>query len=535
MIRLPPQRPQVAQIKSIPAPVGGLNVLSAINFMPQTDAIELTNWIATQYGVRTRKGWREWVIGMTDQVRTIMEWAPDRSLVTYKLFAATDNNIYDVSSSTNVPVVSLALAGVAGCGRFSDTNMQNTAGDFLLIAAHTGGYKYYNGAAWTTPAFGGGAGQISGCDPALFSYVQMWKRRAWFHEKGTSHIWYLPVDSITGAAAKLDIGPQLEHGGIVSFIARWTIDAGEGVDDYLVVGGENGDIVIYKGTDPASSATFGLVGVWYVGKLPIGKRATIQYGGDLLILTAIGLQPLSYVTRGGQSLLRASSVDYLKKVQPLFSDLLTNRSNQEGWEMALSLEEGLLVVQTPPNSTLLYEQYALNTNTNTWSKFTNMSMATIFSGQLGAFFGTTDGKICQFLTGFFDQVAYGAAVGNGIPGVIQPAYSYYGYQGTKQFQMVRPTFLAADRPNVTIGMVVDFQQNILTAAPIYASPVGALWDVALWDAAVWGGALITYNDWYAAGAIGFAGTPYLNTICVADTFLASLDVMFEPVQNGPQI
>lgn len=534
-MRVKPQRPSVATIKSQPAPVGGLNVLSAINFMPQTDAIDLTNWIATQYGVRTRKGWREWVTGMTDEVRTIMEWAPDRSLTTYKLFASTDNNIYDVTLSTNVPVVSLALAGTDGCGRFSSANMQNSAGDFLLIAAHTGGYKYYDGAAWATPTFGGGAGQVSGCDPAKFSYVQMWKRRAWFHEKGTANVWYLAADSITGVATKFDVGPQLEHGGIISFIARWTIDAGTGVDDYLVIGGENGDIVIYKGTDPASSSTFGIVGVWYVGKLPTGKRASIQYGGDLLVLTSSGLQPLSYVTRGGQSLLRSSAVDYLKKIQPLFSDLMTVTIDQEGWEMGYSLNEGLLIVSTPPNSTTTYEQYALNTNTNTWCKFTNMNMATLFCGIAGSFYATTDGKLMEFLTGYFDNVLYGTTTGNGIAGVIQPAYNYYGSQGTKQFQMVRPTFLAADRPNVTISMVVDYQQNILAATPLYVVASGAKWDTALWDAAVWGGALVTYNDWYAAGAIGFAGSPYLYTICVADTLLASIDVMYEPVQNGPQI
>lgn len=535
-MKLEPQRPQVATVSSLPAPVGGLNAESAINFMPKTDALVLTNWIAEAYGVRTRKGWYEHAINLAAEVKTIFEYAPDRSASTYKMFASTDANIYDVTNSTNAPAVSLALSNVANAGRFSTSMFANSAGTFLAIAAQAGGYSYYNGAAWATPTFGAGAGQINNVDPVKFIFVLSWKRRLWFVEKGTANGWYLAVDSVTGAATKFDFGPQLRHGGGISFLATWTIDAGEGIDDLLVVGGENGDILIYKGTDPTSTSTFGIVGTWYVGPLPVGRRPACSFGGDLLVLTSNGLQPLSYVTRGGQSLLRASSVDYLKKVQTLFQGLLNERLTQTGWELCLIPKDNLLLILVPPNGTTTYEQYALKTNGSTWSKFTNMSMNTVFASVQGAFFGTTDGKVCRFLSGYFDAIPYGSSVGNGIPGIIQFSYNYFNNPGqTKQAQMVRPVFLAADRPNVTVTVVADFEQNILTSSPVYAAAGGVLWDVAKWDSAVWAGALTNYKDWYAAGAIGFALSVYLNTICVADTFLAAVDVMYEPVQNGPQI
>lgn len=542
MIKIQPKRSRRAAsvTKSTSAPVGGLNVVDAIQGMPTTDAIQLINWIATQYGVRCRKGYREWFIELGAEVRTIMEYSPDRAAAATdaKIFAVTDAAIYDVTTSGNVPVVSQALAGTDLCGRLSHTSMANSAGTFLLTAANTGGYRYFDGTAWATPTFGGGAGQVSGCDPATFGYVQMWKRRAWFHEVGTTSLWYLAVDSVTGVATEFDVGPQLEHGGIVSFIARWTIDAGEGIDDYLVIGGENGDILVYKGTDPASSATFGLVGVWYVGRLPIGQRPSVQFGGDLLVLTATGLQPLSYVTRGGQSLLRSSSVDYLKKIQPLFSELLLDTSDQLGWELALSDSENLLVVLTPPNGTTAYNQYALYTNNNTWCEFNNMDMSTALASSDGRFFyGTTDGKVIQAFTGFFDNVAYGASTGDGIAGVIQPSYQYFGYPGvTKQMHLIRGNFLAADRPGVTAAAIADFEQNTIVAAPTVGGPGGgALWDVALWDVAVWSGAQNAYSDWQSVNAIGYAISGYFRTLCVGETLLASIDYIYEPVRGGPQL
>lgn len=524
-----PQRPKTNIQKSQSAPVGGLNVVSALQGMPQNDAFELTNWIAQQYGVRSRKGFSEWAINLSGEVRTIMEYAPDRNNVSArKLFAATDNNIYDVTTSTNAPPVSLALPGTDQFGRFTNTMFANAAGTFLLITSNQGGYKYFNGAAWATPTLGGGAGQVTPVDPANLIYVQPWKHRNWFIEKGTTKVWYSDIDSITGTFHPLDIGPSLEHGGVLSFIGRWSIDAGEGVDDFLVIGGEKGDIVIYKGTDPSSASTFGLVGVWYIGSLPIGHRTSVQYGGDLLVFGATGIQPVSYITRGGQSLLRSSSVDYLRKIQPRLGDLLITTSTQLGWEMIMSLEENLLIVLTPPNNTTAYDQYALYTNANTWCKFTGMSMATAFSSETGVFYGTTTGKVIKALSGYFDNVAYGDTVGNGIAGIIQTSYQYFGYPGMyKQWHLVRPTFIAADRPAVSIDIVADYQQSILPTAPVYAVSAGSKWDISRWDINVWGGGLNTYQDWYGATGLGYVGSAYLNTVCVGDTFLVSIDHVFE--------
>lgn len=516
------------------APIGGLNVRDPINAMPALDALDLLNWIPQQYGLRTRKGYKEWAINMTDPIQTVMAYQPNREdLTSYRLFAATDNNIYDITTSTNIPPVSLVLPGGDSYGRFSHTMMTNTAGSFLLVCSHSGGYKHYSsGGGWVTPTLGGGAGQITPIDPTSLCFVALWKRRSWFIEKNSTNAWYSGVDAVTGTFTKLELGPFVKHGGKLAFIANWTVDAGEGIDDLLVFAFENGDVLIYKGTDPNSAATFALVGAYYVGSLPVGRRCFTPLGGDLLILSELGVNPLSYVTRGGQQILRSSSVDYLGKIQPRLADLVASLSNQLGWDMILYPKDNLMIINKPTGGVNIFDQYALYTNTNAWTIFRGMPMTCFAVANNQFYFGSADGKVYLGFDGYFDNVLFGQTIGAGIQGLIEPCFSYYGRPGMyKQFLMARPTFLAVDEPTVQCDMLADYKFEPPTGSLVYTTPDDALWDVALWDTAVWGGALNVHQDWFGVQALGYTGAPFLNTVTLGDTFLVSIDVMFEP--GGP--
>lgn len=516
------QRGLVSRPTSRPAPLGGLNVRDSLAAMPTNDALTLTNWVAQQYGVRTRKGYIEWAINMTDDVKTVMSYEAARDNPgAYRLFAATDNNIYDVTSSTNVPAVSAALSGATDGGRFSFVQMANSAGTFLLAASYTGAYRYWDGAAWQVPV-------TIGVLNAEIVFVNTWKRRVWFIKKGTSEAYYGALDAVTGTWTKFDLGPFMLHGGKLAFIATWSIDAGEGIDDLLIFGGENGDILIYKGLDPTSATDFQKVGSWFVGRLPIGRRCFQVLGGDLLILSELGLQPLSYVTRGGQSLLRASSVDYLGKIQPKLAELMGTLQDQLGWDLMQFPRENFLLVNKPLGGFSFYQQYSLYTNTNTWSLFQNMPMLCGTVAQNNFYFGGPNGKVYKGFSGYFDNILYGATSGDGIVGQIQTAFDYFGTPGiTKQFHMARPNFLAVDRPAALVQMAADFSTLLPVGSPVAGSPSGALWDTALWDSAVWGGNLLPFADWIGVQAYGKCGSCALDTVCLGDTVLVSIDYLYE--------
>ena len=540
------QWPATQQVFSKPAPSGGLNARDPIAAMPETDAVALVNWLPDTYGVRCRKGYREWAINFpsNNPVQGICAYAAPQdtfpggtfldipTVMPGKLFAATKAGIYDVTTSTNAPTLSRALTGGALSGWIHSVMLTNSAGSFLLVASETDGYYYYDGAAWAYPTFGGGAGQVAGADPHTFVHVSMWKRRAWFVLRDSTKALYLPVDSITGAGSLFDFGPLFKHGGHLAYIANWTIDAGEGIDDFLVAVGSNGDVLVYKGTDPASLTTFSLVGSWYVGQIPVGRRAYTQYGGDLVIVSSQGVFPVSYVTRGGTDILVASAQEYSSKIRTIMGQDLRSSFTVRGWQVLMHPSERVMNVSVPDYGSVARQQYAISTSVNQWCIFNNIPVYCYGTCAGYAFAGTLDGKVLLLYNGQFDNVAYGATQGQGIPGAMQLAFSSFGTPAMeKQFLMVRAVFLSADVPNVLVDIGVNYDAAVPTGSPSYIPSTAAVWNTSLWNSAIWGGAQKVYSEWATVNGIGFAGGAALVTVCVGDTTLTSVDYMVLPA--GP--
>lgn len=530
------------QEKSVPAPVGGLNARDGYASMPPLDAVDLVNWIPDTGGLRCRKGWSEWAINFPGAraVEGIAAYfAPSTAFpggaflsaptsMPGKLFAATQAAIYDITSATNAPAVSQALSNTSLAGWISSINLTNAAGTFLLLCSETDGYFTYDGAAWVKVTLGGGATQVSVVDPTTFVHVSMWKRRAWFVQRNSTKAAYLAVDSLYGAAASFDFGPLFKHGGHLSYIANWTIDAGEGIDDLLVAVGSNGDVLVYKGTDPTSATTFTLVGSWFVGQIPVGRRAYTQFGGDLVIASADGIFPISYVTRGGADFLVASSKEYSSKIRPLIGQDLRASFTIRGWQMILHPSERIMLVNVPDYGSSSQLQYAMSTGVNQWCKFKYITIYSLGSTAGYSFGGTSDGRVFLLFNGYLDAVAYGASTGNGIVGSVIPAFSDFGYPGLdKQFLGVRPVFLSSAVPSVSADIAVNYTLTTPIGSIPFAGAAGSLWNGANWNVGVWGsGVKQPYAEWAAAGDDGFAGTATLATSCIGDTILASVDYMF---------
>lgn len=534
--------PRTHEIKTGPAPVGGLNARDPLPAMPPQDAVKLVNWIPDVGGVRSRKGYVEWAINFPSDkaVETVMPYlGPDASFpagtflttpttMPGTLFAATEDGIYDVTSQTNAPVLSQALSGADFAGWISHCAMTNAGGTFLLCCSESDGYLYYNGATWAIPTMGGGAGQIANVDPADFVHVLVWKNRAWFVERDSTRCWYLGVDSITGAATKFDFGPLLKKGGHVAYLANWTIDAGTGVDDFLVVVGSNGDVLVYKGTDPSSSTTFGLVGTWFVGQIPVGRRGYCQYGGDLVLVSAEGVFPVSYVTRGGADLLVASSKEYSSKISPLMGASLRSTFTIRGWQLMLHPTERLLLVNVPDINTSVNFQYAMSTVLNAWTTFEGIPTYCYGISAGYAFAGTQDGRVLLILSGGGDAVEYGETVGSPISGFVQPSFSYFDTPALEKiFHMARATFLSLDEPQYVADVNVNFEVADPYGVPEYNPIDLARWDQDAFEQAKWVGGIRAWSEWISTPALGFCGSLALKTSVPGDTVLASVDYMFE--------
>lgn len=533
-------QPKTNLVVTKPAPTGGLNARDALSAMPETDAVELINWIPDAYGLRSRRGYSEWATGLGGEVKSVLTYfsptdtfpstvLSDPTQMPGKLFAATDDDIFDVTTKGAGPSSSKTLSGNDNAGWLSSCMVTNVAGSFLCVASEADGYFFYNGTAWVTPTMGGGAGQIANVDPADICFVMNWKRRLWMVEKDSTRVWYLPTDSITGTATGLDFGPLFANGGHLSYLARWTIDAGEGIDDFLVVVSSNGDVLVYKGTDPSSVTTFQLVGSWSIGQIPVGRRAFCQYGGDLLLISAEGVFPLSYVTRGGAGLLVATSKEYSSKIRARIGPVLRSSFTSRGWQAAVHPGERLLLVTVPTAARHRNAQYAMNTTLNEWCMFQDIPINCVGTSAGYMLAGTEDGRVLLLFSANLDDIALDGSGGNGIYGVIQPAYSNFQTPALQKLMlMIRPHFLAAARPGVAVTVVTDYSRSQGQVYPMYSEDSSARFDVSLWNQARWGSVDGTpFSEWVGVGGVGSAAAALLFTGCGGDTVLTAIDYMYQ--------
>jgi hypothetical protein len=361
---------------------------------------------------------------------------------------------------------------------------------------------------------------ITGVDSSNFINVNLFKNRLYFTQKNSLNCWYLPVDSIGGAALPLYFGSIARNGGFLQAMGTWTLDAGQGADDYAVFVTSMGEVIVYNGTDPNTAATWLLKGVWQLGQT-FSRRCFFKWGGDLLLLTQDGLVPLASALQSSRLDPRINLTD---KIYYPISQAATNFYSNFGWQIQYFASENMLILNIPTSSGM--EQYVMHTITKAWARFTGIqAYCWEPSGDNTMHFGG-DGFVGNFYASSSDN-------GTNITAVVQQAYSYFDTPGqNKRFTMVRP-ILQSDGglPSVLCGLSVDFQPIDNSGAISFnpSSQAVAVWDTAKWDENNWGGGLITTRIWQGVTGIGFAGSINLTAVAQGiELHWASTDYVMEP-------
>lgn len=551
-------RPQVGAITPLAIPAKGINARDSLALMGPENAISLVNVLCEPYGLRTRKGYSEWAKNLppldpptVTPVATVMMHYPAltptlvalakpmsaRPIFTRllteprapatppvgTLFAARDGKLFNVTAGGVGPWV--AEAGVAGASDFwTWLNFQNLAGSFLVATNDAGGYALYNGAAWVVPVMGSGAGQIDGIDPAKFCFVVEHKKRLWFIEKDSTKSWYLPVGQITGLAKEFNFGEQFKHGGHLVALACWTVDGGIGVDDYFVAVSSQGDVALYKGTDPDSPTDWAIVGVWHVGALPVGRRPVVNTGADVYILSQFGVTPISLLLNAPQQgLLEQRRTTYL--IAPLIARLMREFSNLTGWQIYTLPKEELFLIGVPREAQQFGGQYfVLKLSTGGWSLTKDVPYASFVNADQSVFAGTNDGRVVRAFDGPLDNVLIGSQVGVPIQCQVTPAYQPLGAPGyQKMILLIRPTFITTITPTLRLQILTDYGPPKPAVVPTLPDISVSRWNEDLWDTAKWSGVQDPIHRWLGCHGVGFAATAQLDYKAGGDTVLASID------------
>ncbi len=495
-----------AQSRSLPAPVGGWNARDSIADMDEKDAVILTNFFPSTTSVNLRGGFSKYSTGYGAQVETVMAYA---GAATNKLFGIAGGAVYDATAGGAVGAA--ALSGLTN-SRWQYINVTTAGGNFIEMCNGADAVYTFDGTNWTSQA-----GNITGVTSSTLININMHKNRVWFIQANTLKAWYLPVQSISGAAAALDLSAFCPHGGYLMAMMTWTMDAGYGVDDMAVFITSQGDCLVYRGADPSSASTWALVGVFWLGS-PIGRRCSMKYKGDALIITQDGLLPLSSALQSSRLNPRVALTD---KIQKATSDAVTNYGANFGWQIMPFPKQNALFLNVPVATNANQQQYVMNTITGQWCNFTGWLANCFELYQDNLYFGGTDYIAKAWNTN--------ADAGAAIPTSALQAFSYFKSPAQiKRFTMIRPTFYASSPPSVNGQINVDFDQNPATAVLAVASAIGSLWDTGTWDSGIWGAGLELSRQWQGAAGVGYCGAPNINTNTNAiDLQWISTDVVFE--------
>jgi hypothetical protein len=483
--------------KSIPAPVWGWDALNSIANMPPDHAFRLINWFPQPGYCEIRRGHIEWAdTGTGLAVETLATYT---GISSRKMFAASGSEIFDV---TLTGMSSSVVSGL-GSARWQYINFATSGGNFLYMVNGVDPPEIFDGAAWSNPT-------ITGISSPDIIGVNAHKNRLWFTMVNSSTAYYLPVNSIQGAASAFPLGGLWSQGGYLMAMGTWSIDGGTGLDDYAVFISSRGQVAIYNGTDPSSSTTWSLVGVFDMGA-PIGRRCFSRVGADLAIISIDGIVPLSrslIFTRAA-----VQKVSLSQNILRVMSQAASDYFNNFGWEFITYPRGNMVIINVPQIENDTQVQFVMNALNGSWCMFEGMNSNCWELLNELLYFGGNNG------------IVYQADTGGGDPDLtmradMMTAYNYYGDRGhQKRWMMCRPLITTDQRANPGLAFNVDFQTDAEIDVTAVAPAGSALWDVALWDVGEWAPGTTTEALWDSVTGIGYCASIRL----VVDVLPTSVD------------
>lgn len=447
---------------------------------------------------------------------------PVKSLFTYgtgggaKLFAGVDGEIFDVSVRSS-PASAYSVTN----GYWSVVGFTASDGTRYLRGVNGVDTPWvYDGTTFDpTPAltFPGG----SSVTPEQLSFVWSFKNRLFFIQNDSLDVWYLAVGNVGGELTHLPLGGIFSLGGHLVFGASWSMETGGGLSSMCLFVTSNGEVAVYQGMGPDDTNTWGLVGIYFIGK-PRGPQSFIRRGGDIVVATDIGFIAISQALQKDTPSLSPSAMSF--PIEDEWNRFV--RQRVEPWAAAVWTEGQMVAIALPTPSGQTPTWLVANARTGRWASFTgwDASCLSVYNGEL--YFGSPDGKVYQANTGGADDgMPYVAAYA--------PVFDQLGQPGLKTVQMARPVIRARGKLSPRISVHADFRLTLPPPPGAAGEAAAGVWGVGVWGEATWGdgvnGQTITdtWRNVYGEGeAISVAIQITSATVAPLDAEFIRTDVTF---------
>jgi len=516
MRRFVPPQPPKTKAKTYAAPRRGWIKNENLAISKPEGASVLTNWFPTATGCRVRKG--------TDQYATIGS-AAVTALMVYtvgasdKFFAADASNIYDITTIADADTAPTAtVTGLAG-GGWQYAQFATDGGTFLVAVNAADDYYVYDGTDWTNDTYA-----ITGVDSSTLNYVWGYQKRLFFTKKDSLDAYYLPVNQIAGKASVIPLGGVFRLGGSLLFGATWSVDSGSGLQESCVFVTTEGEIAIYVGSNPTSADSWQLKGVYQCGK-PLGARAWMRAGGDLLIATDIGLVPLSQAVAKDKAALAMGSVSF--PIEDAWVEAAQLRQSLP-WSVEVWPTRQLAMIGTPTTTGQNTEVFVVNVRTGAWAPWDGDDVRCLALFKDRFFYGTSDGSIVEIEVG-------GSMLGEPYTATCAMLFDDIGSGiSYKNAVMVKPTILAPNDPEAQVFAMADYIIDVPSIPSAGPSPEDvSVWGTAKWGSSKWGQkrAQQRFGDWAGVTAHGQALAPgvqiTIGGTVEPDIDLVSLTLLYE--------
>ncbi len=480
-LRATPSTINKSQPYALPPPVGGWNARDALATMPETDAERMDNWFPDTTYVSPRAGSLTYSAGHAGTVTTAMQWAGG---TTVKLFVASSGAIVNVATAGSISNTSTIATGYTS-DYWQYVNFGAGGGNFLICVNGSDKCQGINGSSASTQNI---VFTDSGSSEH-FTNVNEYQQRLFFTYSGSLSFYYMQhANAISGTCAPFDLSGLMSDGGELVAMGTWTRDSGNGMDDLAVFISSQGQAAVYSGNDPSQTTSWSLVGVYQIPK-PLGRRCVEKFGGDLIILTTLGVLPLGSVV-GGPIQEKTFVTDKIRKA---FYDAVSFYRNNTGWQVRYIPDANWLVVNIP--ASFGAEQFVMNTNTGAWCHFTGMNAYCWEVYQNSPIFGTT-GLTITANTGTNDN-------GTNINIDMKQAATVCGLPGRrKKLNLFRPHIKTNGDLPILVGVNMDFDNTAPTSTPTPVPVAYPYWDLATWDTYLWADSAQVITRWFSCGGFG---------------------------------
>lgn len=340
---------------------------------------------------------------------------------------------------------------------------------------------------WTSNAGADGASFISGPVGSPVEHgrnlVYIWKyrNRLFFIQANSMNAWYLGINSVGGVLAPIPLAGAATKGGKLLWGATWSLDAGDGIDEKCIFGTDQGEVLIFTGTNPSDSANWRQEGRYRISK-PMGMNAHMQVGGDMLLLTVDGIIPLSQaITKEAGQLELAMLTRTIKRTWR--EEVVAKGAFP--WTATKWDEYGSLFVATPGGPPGQRRCLVANNATAAWSRFIGYDATCWIRMYDALYFGNQDGIVMQAdRTGYDDGVPYVATLVGGWEAFGAPG-------GQVVWHQARASFHSGGAEPFIPQLAATTDYIVTLPQPPPAGPDPGVLDV--WDQGIWPPATPAYD------------------------------------------